>query len=152
MPFLISNNNSTTSYHEHCHRTCPHPRHYFRPAILGYAYVKKYSLHQEHFPGTGGELAEHLIERYELNGIKVEKTDDGDHYDPTDKVVRLTPDKFDGKSLTAITVAAHEIGHAIQHRNGYPSFGLRQHVVSVAIVAEKIGAIAMIAIPFAPYN
>jgi len=109
--------------------------------------LKKYSQSQEHFPGTGGELAEHLIEKYELDGVKVEKTEAGDHYDPTDKTVRLTADKFDGKSLTAITVAAHEVGHAIQHRNGYLPFELRQRIVSVAIGAEKIGALVMIAIP-----
>jgi len=110
--------------------------------------LKKYSVQQDHFPGTGGELAEHLIEKYKLNDVKVEKTETGDHYDPTDKTVRLTADKFDGKSLTAITVAAHEVGHAIQHQNNYPAFGLRQKIVSIAIGAEKLGAIAMIALPF----
>jgi len=110
--------------------------------------LKKYSVQQDHFPGTGGELAEHLIERYKLNDVKVEKTESGDHYDPIDKTVRLTSDKFDGKSLTAITVAAHEVGHAIQHHHNYPPFSLRQKIVSIAIGAEKIGALAMIAIPF----
>jgi len=80
--------------------------------------------------------------------VTVEKTESGDHYDPTDKVVRLSDDKFDGKSLTAITVAAHEVGHAIQHSNGYPPFQLRQRIVSIAIGAEKAGAIAMFALPF----
>ena len=110
--------------------------------------LKKYSQNQDHFPGTGGELAQHLIERYELQGVKVEKTKIGDHYDPTDKVVRLSPDYYDGKSLTAIAVAAHEVGHAIQHDKGYLPFELRQRVVSIAIGAEKLGAIAMIALPF----
>lgn len=110
--------------------------------------LKKYSQNQDHFPGTGGELAQHLIEKYELHGVKVEKTEIGDHYDPTDKVVRLSPDYYDGKSLTAIAVAAHEVGHAIQHDKGYLPFELRQRVVSIAIAAEKLGAIAMIALPF----
>lgn len=110
--------------------------------------LKKYSVHQDHFPGTGGELAAHLIEKFELHGVKVEKTETGDHYDPTDRVVRLTEDKFDGKTLTAITVAAHEVGHAIQHQRGYLPFELRQRVVSIAMGAEKIGALAMIALPF----
>lgn len=110
--------------------------------------LQKHSKNQDHFPGTGGELAQHLIEKYKLTGVTVEKTETGDHYDPTDKVVRLTPDKFDGKSLTAITVAAHEIGHAIQHHNGYLPFELRQRIVSIAMVAEKTGAFAMLAIPF----
>jgi len=109
--------------------------------------LKKYSVQQDHFPGTGGELAEHLIQKHELHGVKVETTKSGDHYDPTDKTVRLTEDKFNGKSLTAITVAAHEVGHAIQHRNGYLPFELRQRVVFVAMAAEKVGALAMIALP-----
>ncbi len=110
--------------------------------------LKKYSQNQEHFPGTGGELAQHLIEKYQLHGVKVEKTEVGDHYDPIDKVVRLSHDYYDGKSLTAIAVAAHEVGHAIQHNNGYLPFELRQRIVSIAIGAEKLGAIAMIALPF----
>ncbi len=110
--------------------------------------LKKYNTHQDHFPGTGGELAQHLIDTHELHGVKVEKTEVGDHYDPTDKFVRLSPEYFDGKSLTAIAVAAHEVGHAIQHRNGYPPFALRQNIVSIAIYAERLGAMAMIALPF----
>lgn len=110
--------------------------------------LKKYSVEQDHFPGTGGELAMHLVEKFELHGVKVEKTETGDHYDPIARAVRLTPDKFDGKSLTAITVAAHEVGHAIQHRNGYLPFELRQRIVGLAMGAEKLGAIAMIALPF----
>ena len=109
--------------------------------------LKKHSVEQEHFPGTGGELAEHLVGRFGLEGVKVEKTEAGDHYDPIDKAVRLTPDKFDGKSLTAITVAAHEVGHAIQHATGYTPFTLRQRLATLAISAQKLGAMAMFAIP-----
>jgi Zn-dependent membrane protease YugP len=109
--------------------------------------LKKYSLEQEHFPGTGGELAQHLVERFQLPDVKVEKTETGDHYDPTDKTVRLKPDKFDGKSLTAITVAAHEVGHAVQHAMGYRPFTLRQNLAAVAMTAQKLGAMAMFAMP-----
>lgn len=121
--------------------------------ILGPQYwvkhvLKKYSITQDHFPGTGSELAEHLIEKYKLVDVSVEKTEIGDHYDPSDKVVRLSPEYFDGKSLTAIAVATHEVGHAIQHQDGYIPFQLRQRIISVAIGAEKLGAVAMIALPF----
>jgi len=109
--------------------------------------LKKYSLEQDHFPGTGGELAQHLVERFRLTGVKVEKTELGDHYDPSDKAVRLTADKFNGKSLTAITVAAHEVGHAIQHAEGYRPFALRQHLAGFAVGAQKLGALAIFAIP-----
>jgi len=80
--------------------------------------LQKYSKHLDAMPGTGGELAQHLIERYELQGVEVEKTEPGtDHYSPDEKRVRLSPNIFDGKSLTAVAVAAHEVGHAI-HRFG----------------------------------
>ena len=76
-------------------------------------------------------------------------TEQGDHYDPETKAVRLTPDKFDGKSLTAITVAAHEVGHAIQHHTGYQPFTERTRLVRVAQGAEKLGGVVMMGIPIA---
>ncbi|MGD2173665.1 MAG: zinc metallopeptidase, partial [Gammaproteobacteria bacterium] len=63
-------------------------------------------LPESNFPGTGGELARHLLDRYDLKEVSVEITDLGDHYDPMARAVRLTRDKHDGKTLTAITVAA----------------------------------------------
>ena len=78
--------------------------------------LSKYNQRDEkNFPGTGGELARHLLDRFELKQVQVETTELGDHYDPVAQCVRLTKDKFDGKTLTAITVAAHECGHAMQH-------------------------------------
>jgi Zn-dependent membrane protease YugP len=46
-------------------------------------------------------------------------TDKGDHYDPIAKVVRLSADNFNGRSVTAVTVAAHEVGHALQDARGF---------------------------------
>jgi len=109
--------------------------------------LRTHSNQQEHFPGTGGELAQHLVERFSLDGVTVETTQLGDHYDPVAKSVRLSPDKFDGKSLTAITVAAHEVGHAIQHKAGYPPLLWRQKLAGIAMVAEKVGALSVFAIP-----
>ncbi|MFO0776592.1 MAG: zinc metallopeptidase, partial [Nitrospira sp.] len=78
----------------------------------------KHSTPRPDFPGTGGELARHLLNRFDLQHITVEPTQVGDHYDPVSKTVRLTPAILDGKSLTAITIAAHEVGHAIQDHLG----------------------------------
>ena len=94
-------------------------------------------------------MARHLLDQLDLQHIKVERTEQGDHYDPEAKAVRLTPDKFDGKSLTAITVAAHEVGHAIQDRAGYQPFTERTRLVRVAQGAEKLGGIVMMGIPIA---
>jgi Zn-dependent membrane protease YugP len=81
-------------------------------------------------PGTGGELARHLLDRGGLNDVKVELTGDGDHYDPVDRAVRLTPAHHDGRSVAAVAVAAHEVSHAIQHARGERAFALRVDLVS----------------------
>ena len=89
---------------------------------------------EENFPGTGGELARHLLDRYELQEVKVEITELGDHYDPSARTVRLTRDKFEGKTLTAITVAAHECGHAFQHAASEPLFLLRNRLAVAGLL------------------
>jgi len=119
----------------------------YAPQVWVSRVLKQHSSNEDHFPGTGGELALHLIKRFELNDVKLEATTTGDHYDPVTKTVRLTPEKLEGKSLTAITVAAHEVGHAIQHKMGYKPFIARQKAVTVAIAAQKLGALSMLAIP-----
>jgi Zn-dependent membrane protease YugP len=84
-----------------------------------------------------------------MKHIKVEMTEMGDHYDPETKTVRLTADKFTGKSLTAVTVAAHEVGHAIQDHTGYQPLAERTRLVRVAHGAEKVGGMVMLGIPIA---
>ncbi|MBS0155032.1 MAG: zinc metallopeptidase [Nitrospira sp.] len=109
----------------------------------------KHSAPRPDFPGTGGELARHLLNRFDLHHITVEPTQVGDHYDPVSKTVRLTPAILDGKSLTAITIAAHEVGHAIQDHLGYQPLAERTKLVRVAQGAEKVGALLMMGIPIA---
>jgi Zn-dependent membrane protease YugP len=109
--------------------------------------LRHYSTEQDHYPGNGGELAEHLVNKLGLQGIRVEQTELGDHYDPVDKAVRLSEQNLKGKSLTAITVAAHEVGHAMQHQLGYAPFKMRQQLVVFAGGAEKLGAFMMFALP-----
>lgn len=120
--------------------------------VLGPAYwvkhtLAKYSHPDDRYPGTGGELARILLDWANLQAIKVEVTEQGDHYDPIEKAVRLTADKFNGKSLTAITVAAHEVGHAIQDRDGYLPLKLRTRLVQIAAPAEKLGAAILMLAP-----
>ena len=103
---------------------------------------------EENFPGTGGELARHLLDRYDLGEISVEITDLGDHYDPMARAVRLTRDKYEGRTLTAITVAAHECGHAYQHAAAEPMFMLRTRLAKVSIFAQRLGSFLLFAAPF----
>ena len=80
--------------------------------------MRRYSTEQSEIPGTGGDLAKHLIERFSLTDVEVEVTELRDHYDPIEKKVRLSQKHYESKSLTAIAIAAHEIGHAIQDQQG----------------------------------
>jgi len=121
----------------------------FWPSYWVKKVLTKYQKPDDLFPGTGGELAVHLLEQLKISGVSVEETNPGqDHYDPTAKAVRLSPDNFNGKSLTAITVAAHEVGHAMQHESGYWLFTLRHKLVHIAFITEKIGSMALVAMPF----
>jgi len=102
---------------------------------------------EANFPGTASELARHLLNRFGLDQVRVEATDKGDHYDPTARCVRLTPDKFDGKTLTAITVAAHEVGHALQHHAGEPMFAWRNRLIMATLWGQRLGSFLLFATP-----
>ncbi|GMR18122.1 MAG: zinc metallopeptidase [Gammaproteobacteria bacterium] len=109
--------------------------------------LARYSKEQDHFQGTGGELARHLLDRFAMPEVKVDSTDQGDHYDPLEKVVRLGEDKINAKSLTAIAVAAHEVGHAIQHHEGYAPLAMRTSLVRWVLWTEKLGSALMLVTP-----
>lgn len=121
----------------------------FGPQLWTRRVFAQYSAPRPDYPGTGAELARHLLDRLDMTHIRIELTEMGDHYDPETKTVRLTPDKFHGKSLTAVTVAAHEVGHAIQDHTGYEPLAQRTRLVRVAHGAEKIGGMVMMGIPIA---
>ncbi len=120
----------------------------FVPGLWVKHVLKKYSEPADRYDGTGAQLARHLLKTHGLTSVRVEETEVGDHYDPTEKVVRLTPDKFNGRSLTAITVAAHEVGHALQDHHGYPPLKLRSKLVRIAQPIERLGAGALVFAPF----
>jgi Zn-dependent membrane protease YugP len=101
-------------------------------------------------PGTGGELARHLLDRFGMHAVAVEKTDKGaDHYDPEQRAVRLSPDNYDNNSLTAVAIAAHEVGHAIQHARNETKLVLRHRLVKVAARIQQVGAGTMFLLPVA---
>lgn len=104
----------------------------FGPSLWVKFVMKRYSSDRPEMPGTGGELAQHLIDRFELEGVKVEVTELGDHYDPMEKKVRLLREHFESKSLTAVAIAAHEVGHAIQDQQGDRRLVSRTKMIPVA--------------------
>jgi len=81
---------------------------------------------------TGFDAARYLLDRQGLYQVQVEETTRGDHYDPTKKVVRLSPNVGRGSSLTSLGVAAHEVGHAVQHSQAYAPLAFRTGFFPVA--------------------
>lgn len=120
----------------------------YGPKIWVQSVLKRYNRKvEENFPGTGGEFARHLLDRFDLGVISVEISEQGDHYDPVKRSVRLTRDKFDGKTLTAITVAAHECGHALQHAASEPLFLWRTRLAYISVWAQKFGSLLLFSAP-----
>lgn len=119
----------------------------FAPGIWVRKVMSRYSSPEDRYEGTGGELARHLLDSHDLQNVKVEETPTGDHYDPIEKVVRLTPEKLNGRSLTAVTVAAHEVGHALQDASAYAPLKLRTQLVLLTRPAQRLGAGILMAAP-----
>lgn len=110
--------------------------------------MKKHGVELARLPGTGGELAVHLVKQFQLKGIEVEQTaPNSDHYDDTDKKVRLSPAIFNGRSLTAIAVATHEVGHAIQFYRKEKITHLRKRYTPLAKMVEKVSIGILFSLP-----
>ena len=121
----------------------------YLPSIWIRWVMKKHGGELKDLPGTGGELAKHLIRRFELEGYTVEQADKtGDHFDPEARAVRLSKTNYEGKSLTAVAVAAHEVGHAIQHFRQEKIFELRKKYIPKAILFQKLGVLSLALLPF----
>ncbi len=123
----------------------------FGIAVLPQLWVKsvlsRHSEERPDFAGTGGEFARHVLDEMKLGHVKVEETTLGDHYDPEAKVVRLTPEHFGRRSLAAVAVAAHEVGHAMQDATNYPPLVRRTQMAKQAHSIERLGAVVMLAAP-----
>jgi Zn-dependent membrane protease YugP len=102
--------------------------------------LARHGAERQDLPGTGGELARHLLDAGGLHGVKIELTGDGDHYDPEERAVRLLPQHHDGRSVAAVAVAAHEVSHAVQHANGERAFTLRFEMVKNLIWIDRLAS------------
>jgi uncharacterized protein len=92
---------------------------------------------------TGAEAARELIRQRGVRGVRVEETAGflSDHYDPFQKVLRLSPDVYHGHSLASLGVAAHEAGHAIQHARSYGPLKFRSLLVKPASIGSNLGVL-----------
>ena len=92
---------------------------------------KKYSHIRTEGGLTGREVAERMLRDHDIHNVQVQmvKGTLTDHYNPTNRTLNLSPDVYNGTSVAAAAVAAHECGHAVQHAVGYAPLGLRSALV-----------------------
>jgi Zn-dependent membrane protease YugP len=119
------------------------------PGIWVQSVMRRYRQPANRYPRTGGQTARHLLDALGLRNVATELTEHGDHYDPLAKAVRLSADNFNGRSLTAVTIAAHEVGHALQDARGFGPLHWRTRLVHWVAPIEKVGAGMLMLAPFA---
>lgn len=125
---------------------------YYILAILGFFIVifaqfkinssySKYKAIENKTGLTGADIARKILDDNGLNNILVSKVsgDLTDHYDPKKKVVNLSTDIYSGKTIAAISVAAHEVGHAIQDKDGYSFMRIRSFLVPFVNLVSYLG-------------
>lgn len=103
--------------------------------------MNKYSQVRNERGMTGAEAARQILNNEGLYNVQIEclSSNQGDHYDPSTNTVRLSAGNFNGSSVTAVGVAAHECGHAIQHATGYGFLNFRTALVPVANLGSTLG-------------
>jgi hypothetical protein len=88
---------------------------------------------------SGREVAERMLEDHGVAGVRVISTPGRltDHYNPADRTVNLSPEVYQGRSIAAAAVAAHECGHAVQHARAYAFLKMRSTLVPVVSISSK---------------
>ncbi len=141
---------------------------YVGPAILlamwaQYRVKSAYARASQYAPRsglTGAETAQRILNAYGIPNVAIEPVQSflGDHYDSSKKVLRLSPDVYHGRSLAALGIAAHEVGHAIQDSTGYGPLAIRNGLVPMASIGSNlsiflviIGLVLSAAVPAARY-
>ncbi len=95
---------------------------------------------------TGAETAQMILDAHGYKDVRIEMTEGtlSDHYDPRDRVVRLSRDVHSGRSLSALGIAAHEAGHVIQHHTNYAPLVIRNGIVPLASVGGNMSMLIFI--------
>ena len=110
---------------------------------IKYAHYKKIEINSGL---TGKEVAEKILKEHDLDDIKINEISGNltDHYNNSDRSVNLSKDIYEGTSIASTAVAAHECGHALQYQDGYGPIKLRNRLVPIVNIGNKIGYIAII--------
>lgn len=119
------------------------------PGLWVKAVMARYRIPADRYAQTGGQFARDLLDGLGLHHVATETTTAGDHYDPAARAVRLADTHFNGRSLTAVTIAAHEVGHAIQDARGFRPLRWRTRLVKWVGPFEKLGAGILMLSPLA---
>ena len=100
---------------------------------------KKYSHIRTEGGITGRDVAERMLRDHDIQNVQVQmvKGTLTDHYNPANRTLNLSPDVYNGTSVSAAAVAAHECGHAVQHAVGYAPLGLRSALVPIVSFAGR---------------
>lgn len=118
--------------------------------IIAQAFVttnyNKYKRVETKAQKSGFEVARQILDENGLNDVYVVETQGtlSDHYDPRRKTIRLSKDIFHGTTVAANAVAAHEVGHAIQHKEGYAPLKIRNMILPLANLGSKLGYIVIV--------
>ena len=107
----------------------------------------KYSRVRSRVGMSGAEVARRMLDGSGLYEVKVEQVQGflSDHYDPTKRVLRLSPNVYQSSSLAAAGIAAHEAGHALQHQDAYLPMQIRSAIVPTVQIGSWLGPIIFIA-------
>lgn len=89
---------------------------------------------------TGAQVAQKMLRDNGLDEVRILSSQGrlSDHYNPADKTVNLSPDVYNGRSVSAAAVAAHECGHAVQHATAYSMLTLRSRLVPIVSISAKM--------------
>src|SRR5882762_10259646 len=102
--------------------------------------INKYSRVPAQSGRSGAQAAAHLMEDAGIQDVQITRANGflGDHYDPSTKTLALSPDVYDGRSIAALGIAAHETGHAIQHQHAYAPLQVRSAIVPVSMFTSRL--------------